>query len=344
MRISIKRSLCAAVAAAVVFFSVFSLASCDKRKETKNRIFYDYFDTVSVIYDYSGASDEDFSRVCGEIEGLLSYYHGLFDIYSEEDGTAGLAKINAMAGKGAVKCDGELIDFLEYCVSLYELTDGYVNIAMGAVLSIWHDYREAGLKALSKAELPPAELLTAAAEHCDITKLKIDREASTVELLDPEMRLDVGAVGKGYATEKIAEYLKGQKLSGYVLDIGGNLRAVGTKPGGEGWSTGVKNPDVYSPERYVDTFTLSDSSAVTSGDYERYYVVDGKRYHHIIDKNTLMPARNFASVTVKCESSALADGLSTALFCMDYDTGRALVDSLDGVSAVWVTHDGAVLK
>ena len=337
-----RRIIGAFLAAALILSAIFSLFGCDRTPEVKNRIFYEYFDTVSVIYDYSGSSEAEFDAVCLEIEELLDYYHRLFDIYTEGD--YGIAKINAMAGKGEVECEAELVEFLEYCVELHRLTDGYVNVAMGAVLSIWHDYREAGLAKPASAAIPTEAELAEAAKHTDISNLVINKERSTVELTDEKMSLDVGAIGKGYATEKIAARLKEKGISGYVLDIGGNLRTVGTKPSGEGWFTGVKNPNVYSAEKYVYTFTLADGSAVTSGNYERFYTVEGKKYHHIIDKDTLLPAEGVTSVTVITESSALADGLSTALFCMDTERGRALVESLDGVWAVWVTDDGQIIN
>jgi thiamine biosynthesis lipoprotein len=123
-----------------------------------------------------------------------------------------------------------------------------------------------------------------------------------------------------------------------VLDVGGNLRIVGAKPDGNGWITGIKDP--HNASKYAEKLTLSDISCVTSGDYERYFEVDGIRYHHIIDKDTLYPAEHFSSVTVICRDSGLADALSTALFCMSYEEGRALVDALDSVEVIWVTKAG----
>ena len=135
------------------------------------------------------------------------------------------------------------------------------------------------------------------------------------------------------------EYLYENDSTHYALDVGGNLRVVGDKPSGSGWQTGVRNP---MGSGYAYKFTLKDSSAVTSGGYERYYTANGKRYHHIIDKDTLMPAEHFASVTVIYRDSGTADALSTALFCMDYENGADIINSLDGAGAVWVLSDGTV--
>jgi thiamine biosynthesis lipoprotein len=192
------------------------------------------------------------------------------------------------------------------------------------------------------AYIPSAEALDAAGVHCDINTLIIDREASTVFITDKDMQLDVGAVGKGYATEKAAQALIKEGVSSYVLNIGGNIRAIGTKVNGEGWITGITNPDKQSDETFVRRVVIKDTSLVTSGDYERYYTVNGEKYHHIIDPETKMPAQYFSSISIFTEDSALADALSTALFCLSYEDGLKLIESIGNVDALWVYRDGTV--
>ena len=334
MRGLVKRMLSLLAVAAVLF----SLAGCDGGKTESPEVqtseaYYDYFDTVCVIYDYSG--DEEFAERCERIEGIMAKYDRLLDIYDEHAGTVNLATLNRAAGKGSVAVEPELIDFLLYAKEIYALTGGEVNVAMGAVLSVWHEHRSV-LKTL-----PEESVLRAAAQHTDIDGILIDKAAGRVSLSDPEMSLDAGALAKGYVAARIREYIEAEGLSGYVVDLGGNLLAVGEKPNGDGWLTGVRSPAEYG--KYAKKFTLRNASAVTSGSYERYYVVDGVSYHHIIDKDTLMPARGFTSVTVVTADDALADALSTGLFCMSYEQGRALLDTMSGVSAVWVTDDRNVL-
>lgn len=310
-----------------------SLSSC---KRLRQKEYYLYFDTVSIISDYSKGSKASFTRATEEFEKRLEYFHKLFDIYNEYDGMNNIATINRLAGKEAVTVDYEIINLIEFSIKMQDATNGNVNIAMGSVLSIWHKYREAGVT------IPTSEELASAAEHTDISKIVIDKENSTVYLSDPQMSLDVGAIAKGYAAEVIARNLEGLGYTSYVLDIGGNLRAIGTKPDGSSWRTGVQNPNPYSPEPYVYYLDVADTSVVTSGDYQRYYTVDGKRYHHIINKDTLMPAEHFSSVTVLTKDSGVADALSTALFNMDHASGVAMLSKFDDVSVVWVTRDGEV--
>lgn len=303
----------------------------------RTRIYdYEYFDTEVIIYDYSGDNADDFELKCERIQELLGYYHKLFDIYNEYDGINNARTLNLTAKYSPVKVDGELIDLLLYAKEIHLLTDGNVNVAMGSVLSVWHNYRKEG------KVLPSDEELNLAKEHTDISKIVIDEEESTVFFADREMSLDLGAIAKGYAAEKIAEALIEDGISSMVLNLGGNLKIIGTKPDGTGWRTGIRNPDLSSDEEYIYYVDVADTSVVTSGDYQRFYTVNGKNYHHIIDKDTLYPADYFSSVTVICKNSALADSLSTALFNMEYEEGIAFLSGLDGVGAVFVLKNGEI--
>ena len=301
--------------------------------ERKEKHFSGYFDTVSTVYDYSGG-ENDFDAVCALVSEKLGYYHSLFDIYEDHEGVVSVRDINLSAGDGPIGISEELCDFLAFCKELYYKTNGEVNIAMGSVLSIWHEYRDTG------TDIPDYSLLLDAAAHTNIENLIIDRDALTAEISDPALSLDVGAVAKGYATERIAEALSSAGYTGIALDIGGNLRVIGAKADGSGWRTGVRNPDSDSGERYVYYLDIADTSVVTSGDYERFYTVDGKRYHHIIDEDTLMPSEYFSSVTVQTQDSGIADALSTALFSVDIEKGRAIAESFGVEKVIWVGRDG----
>ncbi len=319
-------------------------ASCGKKNEPRSATFYEYFDTVSTIYSYADEDEALFSEHQKLIEAELEVYHRLFDIYHEYSGMNNLRTVNLNAGASAVKVDGRLIDLLLYAKEIYALTNGEVNVAMGAVLSLWHGCREDAEDDPDHACLPAPESLREAAEHTDIDSIVIDREASTVYISDSKVTIDVGALGKGYAAEMIAKMLKEKGVSSYVLDIGGNLRLIGQKPDGSGWVTGITEPDKASAQAFATRVNISDTSCVTSGSYERYYTVGGKNYHHIIDKDTLYPSEYFLSVTVITPDSALADALSTALFSMPYKDGAALVESLDNVEALWITAEGERLS
>lgn len=325
-------------ALALCISTLITLFSCTGNSpKTKNRILYDYFDTVTSFYDYTGSSEESFSQLTSRVEKELSEYHRLYDIYNEYEGLTNLATLNKNAGNGPQKVDIRIIRMLLFSKEMYKLTSGRVNIAMGAVTEIWHNYREEGVS------VPPMDILTAASEHTDIDNLLIDEENLTVELKDSKMRLDVGAIAKGYAVEMIAEGLLNDGYSGYVLDVGGNIRAVGEKPSGEGWTCGVRNPVVSSSQTYVYKTELKNAAMSTSGSYERFYTVEGISYHHIINGETLMPENYYLSVSIRADSSALSDALSTAVFNMRFEEAEKFVNSLSGVLAVFIMPDGEVV-
>lgn len=309
--------------------------------EPQGKAYFTYFDTVSYVYSYAGDSAERFEERSAEVSAILEEYHKLFDIYHEYSGINNLCTINRQAGGEPLPVDEKLIDFLDYAHQLYDLTGGEMNVMMGSVLRLWHDCREAASNDPANAKIPDREALAAAAEHIDFSALEMDRENKTVRLTDPEASIDVGALGKGYATERAAEYLERDGAESYVLNVGGNIRIIGAKQDGTGWVTGIKDPR-DAENGFAISLRLKDTACVTSGVYKRYFTVDGRRYHHIIDKESLFPADYFASLTVLTRDSALADALSTALFCMSYEEGMELVSGLDGVEILWIYPDGEI--
>ncbi len=302
----------------------------------------DYFDTACSVIGYE-ETQEAFDAIFTRIEAELRNYNQLYDIYKSYEGVNNICTINKNAGKEPVKVDAKIIEMLDYAIDLYDKTGGMVNVAMGSVLSIWHDYRSTYREDTENAVLPPMDMLKTAAEHTDITKVIIDRENSTVYLSDPNMSLDVGAVAKGYATEQIAKALIADGINHYALNFGGNIRTIGTKGDGSVWNTVVQNPQNDAEKPYLMMVEINDQTFVTSGSYERFYTVEGKRYHHIIDPDTLMPNDTFSSVSILAKDSGLADVLSTAAFNLSYEDGKKLVESFDGVEAMWVTSDNKIL-
>ena len=299
----------------------------------------DYFNTQSSIFIY-GKQDsktvDKYVKICDEV---LGYYHKLFDIYYGYAGMNNIWDINKKAGKEPVVVDATMIDFLEYCKELYTLTGGKTNIMLGSVLKIWHLCREDAKRNwgyLDPQYLPTETELSEAAKHTSIDSLIIDREASTVYISDPEASIDVGAIAKGYAVDKIYERLKAEGANSVVLNIGGNIRSIGVDPNGDKWEVGLTNPDKSSDESLFCKIYMGDASLVTSGDYERYFISNDVKYHHIIDPATNMPAEYFSAISIITQNSALADALSTALFCMTYEEGLALVNSIGGVEVIWV--------
>ncbi|MBE6777134.1 MAG: FAD:protein FMN transferase [Ruminococcaceae bacterium] len=326
----------------ILIISLFSFTGCNQSKQKFTDYSFDFFDTASTIIGYE-TDEETFKENCEKIKSWLLEYHKLYDIYNSYDGITNLCDINKSTGK-TIKADPKIINLLQYAKELYKKTDGKLNVALGSVLSIWHNYREYGLKHPEDATLPPENALLDASNHTDINDVIIDSNANTVLIKDAKLSLDVGAIAKGYAAQKVAEQMENAGMNGYLLNLGGNVKIVGKRDDGEKWQIGIENPDRTSAEAYAEEMELdNDLSLVTSGSYQRFYIVNGNNYHHIIDPETLLPAEYFTSVSVLCEDSALADGLSTALFCLNFEDGKKLLSQFEKVSVLWVTQGGKKL-
>lgn len=326
-----KRILTAVLA--VLLLSGCAAPASQSRKAVYETTYLTLFDTVTTI-KAAAESQEAFAETAGQIHDKLEYYHQLFDIYNDYPGMNNLKTVNDQAGIAPVAVDAALIDLLLDCKDYYEITGGMVNVAMGGVLQLWHEARNDGLNDPANARLPDPEKLGAAAQHMDIRRVEIDEEAGTVYLSDPELRLDVGAVAKGWSVQRLAETLP----EGILLSVGGNICATGPKYPDTPWVVGVRDP-AGGAQDYLHTLYVSAGSVVTSGDYQRAYTVDGKLYHHIIDPETRMPSDYWRSVSVICDDSALADALSTALFLLPLEQGQALAEEC-GVGVLWVNAAG----
>lgn len=322
----------------------FSFASCAKKENAiaYSEEFFDLFDTASKItaYDDSQSSfDNHFQQVFEKLE----YYSKLFDIYNVYDNINNLKTINDTGCEKRVCVDSEIIELLDYGIKIYTLTNSQVNIAMGNVLSVWHNYREKGIDNSKTAKLPTKNELKIASKHTDINSIIVDYDNNTVFLND-DISIDVGALAKGFVCEKIAEFIEKNNIwESAVISLGGNVKVVGTKNGSD-FNVGVENP---FGDDYAAVLKVSNGeSVVTSGSYQRYYTVDGKDYCHIINPETLMPADYFKSVTVVCKNSALADAVSTALFTLNIDDGKRFVEQInenenyDNVYVMWLTDSG----
>ncbi|MDF2593984.1 MAG: rane-associated lipoprotein involved in thiamine biosynthesis [Clostridia bacterium] len=330
-------------ACVLIMILTMNFTACSSPKTTRYEAeFLVLFDTVTKIVAYT-KSKEEFTKYSQLIYDGLKEYHELYDIYNDYEGINNIKTINDNAGIKPVKVDKKIIDLMLFAKEEYKNTNSKMNIAFGSVLKIWHDYRTEGIDDPEKAKLPPMDKLKAAKEHTDINKVIIDEAESTVFLSDPEMSLDVGAVGKGFAAEQVCQMAIKAGFTSGLISVGGNVRAIGNK--GESkklWNIGIQNPNKEDEESILKVAYLSDLSLVTSGDYERYYTVNGKNYHHIINPETLLPSDYFTAITIICKDSGVADALSTAVFNMPFEQGLELIDSLPDAEALWIFKNGEI--
>ena len=308
------------------------LSGCGTGMQRYEATYWDVFDTVTTVSGYA-AGQAEFDAAAREIHAALLEYHRLYNIYESYDGLRNLKTVNDQAGIGPVPVDERILSLLQFAQTAWTETGSRVNAAMGSVLALWHDAREQALEDPDRAALPDRSALEEAALHTDLSALELDLEAGTAFLTDPDMALDVGALAKGYAVEQVAAAAPDH----FLISVGGNVCATGPKPDGTPWTVAVENPDGGD---FLKLLYAEDRSVVTSGDYQRYFELDGVRYHHIIDPDTLEPAAYWRSVTVVAESSAAADCLSTALFTLPQAEGQRLLDQW-GAEALWIGRDGA---
>lgn len=322
-------------------FLLFSFTSCAaERQQIFKKDFLDLFDTASFI-SASDSSQDAFNAHYTAVYNELKAYSQLYDIYMSYGSLVNLKYVNENAAEAPVKVDERIMGLLLFGKEAFEKSNGKVNIAMGAVLSVWHSERENGISNPESAKLPDMGLLKEKAKHTDINNLVLDTENSTVFFADSEMSLDVGAIAKGYVCEKISAFISENNIwDSALISLGGNIKSIGFKNSHEGtpFSVGIENP---SGGDYLEVLAVSNGkSVVTSGDYQRYYTVNGVDYCHIINPETLMPADELTSVSVICNDSAYADMLSTALFNMNVEEGMAFVEKAENTEALWIDKNG----
>ncbi len=242
--------------------------------------------------------DEVFSKI-KNLSELLNNYNKKSEIH----------KINANAGIAPVKVSSVTIDFLLKSKALCLQTDGYLDITIGNTLNLW------GF-ATDTPHVPEESDLKESLKYKGLNLIKIDKNNSTVFILKKNVDIDVGAVAKGYIIDKVVEFLQSKKIVKAVVNAGGDIRFVGFKDKGKSWRVGIRNPLSNNESSVIKVINIGDWSVVTSGDYERYFIKNGKRYHHIINPFTGFPANKVHSVTVTAENAFLADGIATAVFVM----------------------------
>ena len=305
---------------------------------------YNYFDTITTFSAYC-ENEEEFNKYKDLVDKRMAEYHKLFNNYDKFDNVNNFTTINENAGKEKVKVDQKIIDLLKEGKKWYEATDGDIDIAYGRVLKIWLDLREAYEKDKDNIKLPSDKELEEAAKHKNIDAIEIDEENKTAYINDKEVQIDIGGIGKGYATELIKRELMEKGLKTGILSVGGDVAIIGDNPTRKSglFKIAIKDPSLSEDHRYASIVSVKNTSVVTSGDYERYFELNGKRYHHIIDPQTNYPSTKFKSVSVITDNIADADALSTALFIKDLEEGKKLVKKFKA-EAYWIDQDGNTFK
>ncbi len=297
------------------------LSGCSGLPRKQNQVYTDaLFDTVIRIEIYDSAGEE----ILKGCEKICKKYDSMFSNKVED---SEISRINN-AGGAPVEVSSETVTLIKKAVYYSDLSNGVFDITIAPVSNLWDFHAD--------EPVPPA----AAASHVDYKNILI--KDNTIQLLDPYASIDVGAIAKGYIADKLKDYLKDHGIRHALINLGGNVLAMGKKLDGSEYNIGIQKPFDQTGEP-ITSIRLSDKSVVTSGTYQRYFESEGKMYHHILDPHTGYPCENnLHSVTIITNSSLTADALSTTCFLLGYDKGLRLINQLDNVDAVFITKDNEI--
>ncbi|QMS84472.1 FAD:protein FMN transferase [Candidatus Xianfuyuplasma coldseepsis] len=301
--------------------------------------------TVKLNLYYDGdIYNNQIDSIVNNVENILAKYHQLTTKYDAYDGVMNVYAIN-QDPTAVHTIDYRLFDLIQFSLDHQDEVNNLFNIALGPVLKLWHDAREA-CNAFTNpvCNLPAMVDLEAADQYTDPSEITLDEENLTIQM-GANMSIDLGGVSKGYISGKIMDYLDSLEFSGYLLNNGtSNISIGGTHPVRENEKFSLAVTDPTNPYSYYAIVFLGDGDQlVTSGDYQQNFIVDGELYHHIINPNTLMPERYSRAVSIATSDPALADLYSTAIFTMPIEDGLAFVNAIDGLEAIWYTLDNTVV-
>ncbi|WP_077532718.1 FAD:protein FMN transferase [Massiliimalia massiliensis] len=255
----------------------------------------------------------------------------LEQLWSKTISSSDVSRLNQSGSLKKEALDPRTVSLLRRSMEISELTGGSFDPVLGRLVSLWGIGTE-------QEQVPEADELVSASKESGAEHLS-EKDGSFT--LSGNAQLDLGGISKGAATDEIRQSLSGLSLDGYLLSLGGNIYVSGEKPDQSEWKIGISDPDGESA--YLGYLSVSDCAVITSGDYERFFVRDGIRYHHILDRATGSPAQSgLRSVTVVSKDAALADALSTALFVVGAEKGLAFCGQQPDAEAVFVTDDGFV--
>jgi len=247
--------------------------------------------------------------------------------------TSELSRVNAAAGSAPVLVSSETLAVVQYSFQVAEMTDGGFNIAIGPAVEAW--------SVTDRQHIPTEAELQQLMPLVDLHGLHVDVGSRTISLERAGMRIDVGGIGKGYAADRAVEMMRKAGAIAGVVALSGDIKTFGRLPGGHGFPVGIQHP--RKEGAVLAWIDLEDEAISTAGDYERYFEREGVQYHHILDPQTLQPARGCQSVTVIAREGVWADGLDTGIFVMGPERGMELVEHLADIEAIIVDADGRML-
>lgn len=307
------------------------MVSCSMQQDKiyrKSRVLMDTLVSISVVSDTEDRALKAIEIAFKEIEKL----DHLLNYFSEK---SEVTQTNRSAGITPIRVSHETLDIIEKALYASDKTGGAFDITIGPLISLW-DFSG------SPSKPPRDEIIRERVSLVNYRDLDVNRKASTVYLKKKGMSIDLGGIAKGYAADRAVNELKREGISAGLVAIAGDIKAFGLKPDGKAWTVGIRNPRQKGKEdEIMAVISLKDMAISTSGDYERYYIADGKRYHHLIDPHTGYPSYECRSVSVIAGDGVLTDSFSTGIFILGVKKGMKILEEM-GLDAVMVDNDGKI--
>lgn len=321
-----KRKIVAEVGLTILLLAI--VVGCGGKYSTykESRIVMGTVVEITVTHSEEALARRAMEKAFGELErleGMLS---------SHLPGSE-VSLVNSRAGGEEVKVSGELLSLLALAMEVSRGSGGAFDVTVGPLVELWQ-FDTGG-------KVPPPEELEAVLRLVGFERVVLNRERGTVRLVSEGMKIDLGGIGKGYAVDSAARLLFEEGIENAIIDAGGDLRLLGHRPGKDFWRIGIRHP--RDPARLLVSLDLAGRAVVTSGDYERFFMAGGKRYHHVLDPATGLPAELCQSVTVIAGDAASADAYATAAFVLGPERGLDLLRRLPGVEGIVVDREGEVL-
>jgi thiamine biosynthesis lipoprotein len=282
----------------------------------------------------SDAMDE--AAIRPRLEEALAEIRRLESLMTTWRDDSEISRINAAAGERAVEVSAESLTVIDKSLWISKASGGVFDITFEAMRGLWRFDQDRDDNVPDRAAVERARKLI------DYRQIQVDHAKRTVRLLKPKMRMSLGGIAKGYAVDAAARVLREGGLSSFFVQAGGDLYVAGMKPDGSRWRVGIRDPRGKDQDDYFARVEVEDHAFSTAGDYERSFLKDGKRYHHILDPRTGSPATASRSVTIWAKDALTADAIDDAVFILGPERGLKLVESIDDCGAVVVDKDNKV--
>jgi|TARA_Y100000389_G_C17433040_1_gene503879 thiamine biosynthesis lipoprotein len=298
------------------------------------KIFSESFVLMGSAFDLTVVA-ENKEKASNYIEQAKNEIVRIEKLISSWDKNSETAKINSNSGIEAVKVSKELFDLIDRSQRISKITSGAFDITFAAIDRIW-DF-DGG-----ESQMPSFEVIQNSISKIGFRKLELNKKESTVFLPEKGMKIGFGGIGKGYAADRAKELLINKGVKGGIINASGDMNTWGNQPDGSPWTVGIVNP--MNKEKVFSWFSLEHDAVVTSGNYEKFTLIDGERFSHIIDPRTGIPSKGILSSTIFANKAELADALATATFVMGVESGMFLIDQLPNIEAILIDDKGVIYK